>query len=72
MNILHEIYRVAPTEIAFTGINIDEDKQVVLKGRGFAMSDVFKLVKKLNESDMFENVKASYTRTKKEKEMIKK
>lgn len=66
--ILHEIYTIAPPEIYFRGIDIDENKQVILKGYGFAMSDVFKFIKKLEESKMFANVKASYTRTKKERE----
>ena len=68
LNMLHEIYKITPPEISLTSINIDENKQVVLKGRGFAMSDVFKFIKTLEESPMLENVKASYTRTKKEKE----
>ncbi len=68
LGILHEIYGVTPAEISLSGIDIDENKQVVLKGRGFAMSDVFKFIKRLEESKLFANVKASYTRTKKEKE----
>ena len=41
---------------------------VELKGGGLAMSDVFKYVKKLEESGMFENVKTTYTTTKKDKD----
>ncbi len=67
LTILHEIYAVIPQEISLNNIEIEENKQVVLKGRGFAMSDVFKFIKKIEESPMFANVKASYTRTKKEK-----
>ena len=68
LNIMHEIYKMTPPEISLGSIDIDEEKQVVLKGRGFTMSDVFRFIKKLEESPMFENVKASYTRTRKEKE----
>ncbi|MDO8525065.1 MAG: pilus assembly protein PilM [Candidatus Omnitrophota bacterium] len=67
LTILHEIYTVTPPEISLTSIDIEESKQVVLKGRSFAMSDVFKFIKKIEESAMFANVKASYTRTKREK-----
>jgi hypothetical protein len=62
-----EIYRVTPKEITLTDMNIDEKQTVVLKGRGAAMSDVFKYVKTLEESDMLENVKTTYTRTKNDK-----
>lgn len=68
LNTLHELYVITPPEIYFRGIDIDENKQVTLKGYGFVMSDVFKFIKKLEESKVFANVKASYTRTKKEKE----
>ena len=68
LNILHEIYKVVPPEISLNSIDIDEGKQAVLKGRGFTMSDVFKFVKKLEESATFESVKATYTRAKKETE----
>ena len=71
LGILHGIYGVTPAEISLSSIDIDENKQVVLKGRGFAMSDVFKFIKRLEESKLFANVKASYTRTKKEKEADK-
>lgn len=65
---LNEIYRVTPKEISLTDIDIDEKQMVVLRGHGFAMSDVFKYVKMLEESDMFENVKTSYTRVKNDKD----
>jgi len=68
VNIIHEIYGITPPEISLSAIDIDEDKQVILKGRGYAMSEVFKFIKKLEESDIFSNVKAAYTRTRKEKE----
>ncbi|MDD5225732.1 MAG: pilus assembly protein PilM [Candidatus Omnitrophica bacterium] len=65
---LNEIYKVTPKEIYLTDIDIDEKQTVVLKGHGFAMSDVFKYVKMLEESNMFENVKTTYTRVKNEKD----
>ena len=68
IEVINEIYAVTPKEIYLTDINIDEKQSIVLKGGGLAMSDVFKYVKKLEESDMFESVKTTYTTTKKEKD----
>jgi len=69
MNVLHEIYRLTPKEIHFTNINIEENKQAVLQGRAFAMSNVFEFVTTLESSPYFENVKTTYTTTKKEKKV---
>jgi len=68
MEIINEIYAITPKEIYLTDVSIDEKQAIILKGGAFAMSDVFKYVKKLEESDMFENVKTTYTTTKKEKD----
>ncbi|MCX5678721.1 MAG: pilus assembly protein PilM [Candidatus Omnitrophica bacterium] len=68
IEVINEIYKITPKEIYLTDINIDEKQTVVLKGGGLAMSDVFKYVKKLEESDMLENVKTTYTTTKKDKD----
>jgi len=66
INILNEIYKLTPKEIHFTDINIEEKKQAVLKGLAVAMSDVFKFVTVLENSHYFENVKTTYTTTKKD------
>lgn len=68
IEVINEIYAITPREIYLTDINIDEKQSIVLKGGGTAMSDVFKYVKKLEESDMFENVKTTYTTTKKDRD----
>ncbi len=68
LDFITEIYRVTPQEIALTDIDIDEKRTVVLRGYGSAMSDVFKFVKILEESEKFENVKTSYTRIKNDKD----
>jgi len=65
---LKEIYRITPEEISLTDIDIDEKEKVVLKGHGFAMSDVFKYAKILEDSEMFENVKTPSIRVKNDKE----
>lgn len=68
IEVISEIYKITPKEIYLTDINIDEKQTIVLKGGGLAMSDVFKYVKKLEGSHMFENVKTTYTTTKKDKD----
>ena len=68
IDIIDEIYRITPMEIYIMDISIDEKQDVTLKGGSAAMSDVFKYVKILEESDIFENVKTAYTTTKKEKD----
>ncbi len=67
IEVINEIYSITPREIYLTDMNIDEKQSIVLKGGGLAMSDVFKYVKKLEESEMFENVKTTYTTTKKDR-----
>ncbi len=67
LNILYETYKLTPKEIYFTNISLEEGKRVVLQGRAFAMSNVFEFVTTLENSPFFENVKTTYTTTKKEK-----
>jgi len=66
IEVITEIYKITPKEIHLTDINIDEKRTIVLKGGGSAMSDVFKYVKTLEGSNMFENVRTTYTTTKKD------
>ncbi|PIU42461.1 MAG: hypothetical protein COS99_00120 [Candidatus Omnitrophica bacterium CG07_land_8_20_14_0_80_42_15] len=68
LNMLSKICELTPKEIHFTSIDIEERKQVILKGRALAMSDVFKFVTSLENSSYFENVKATHTTTKKDKD----
>jgi Tfp pilus assembly PilM family ATPase len=68
LDCIEEIYKLTPREISLTDIDIDEKHAVVLKGYGSAMSDVFKYVKMLEGSDIFENVKTAYTRLKNDKD----
>lgn len=69
IDILNEVYRITSKEIYFTSITIEEKKQVTLKGRAFAMSDVFKFVTTVENSPYFENVKTTHTTTKKEQDI---
>ncbi len=66
INILNEIYKLTPKEMYLTSINIEEKNKTILRGRANAMSDVFKYVTTLEASDLFDNVSATYTSTKKE------
>lgn len=66
LDCIREIYRITPGEITLTSIDVEERRAVILKGYGFTMSDVFKYVKVLEESDKYETVKTAYTRIKNE------
>ena len=68
INILNEIYRLIPREIYLTNIDIEERNRAILRGRAFAMSGVFKFVATLENSPYFENVKTTYTTTRKEED----
>jgi len=67
IDILTEIYRVTSKEIYFVNVDIEEKQRVTLRGRAYAMSDVFEFVTTLENSPYFENVKTTHTTTKKEK-----
>jgi len=66
INLLNEIHKTIPREIYLTDISIERGKQVILKGRALAMSDVFKFVTVLEKSPYFKDVKNTYATTKKE------
>ena len=66
INVLHEVHSLTPKEIHFTNISIEEDKQTVFQGRATEMSNVFSFVTTLENSPYFENVKTTYTTTKKD------
>ncbi len=66
INVLHEVHKLTPREIYFTNINIEEDEKTILQGRAKEMSNVFSFVTILENSPYFENVKTTYTTTKKD------
>jgi len=68
VNILNEVHKLTPNEIYFTNINIEEKERAVLQGRAEAMSHVFSFVTTLENSPYFENVKTTYTTTKKDQD----
>ena len=66
INVLKEVHQLTPKEISYTNIDIDEDDKVGLQGRASEMSTVFSFVTTLEKSPYFENVKTTYTTTKKD------
>jgi len=66
LSLLSGLYEVIPKEIYLTSVDIERKKQLTIKGRAPAMSDVFKFVGILENSHYFKNVKNSYTTQKKE------
>jgi Tfp pilus assembly PilM family ATPase/Tfp pilus assembly protein PilN len=68
INILQEIYSLTPKEIYYTRVDIEEKNQAVLTGNADAMSDVFAFVTILENSPHLENVKTTYTTTKREQD----
>lgn len=66
IDVLYEMTSIVPKEIYLININIDDKKQVVLRGRAAAMVDVFNFVTTLENSPIFHNVKLTYTSIKKE------
>ena len=65
LDIVNEIYRLTPDEIYFTNISVEDKSEAILRGCALAMSDVFTFVTTLEESRYFENVKTTYTTTRK-------
>jgi Fimbrial assembly protein (PilN) len=66
--LLYELQRIVPKEIAVNFISIDELNNVILRGQGVQLSDVFKFVTTLEGSIYFDGVSTKYTRTKKVKD----
>jgi Tfp pilus assembly protein PilN len=68
INVFHEVHRLTPKEIYFTNVNIEEEEKAILQGRAKEMSNVFSFVTTLENSSYFENVKTTYTTTKKDQD----
>jgi Tfp pilus assembly PilM family ATPase len=66
LTMLSGLYEVIPKEIYLTSVDIERKKQMIIKGRATAMSDVFKFVGVAESSRYFKNVKNTYTATKKD------
>ena len=64
---IHELYRITPTDIYLTSLDMDEEGNIAVQGVSESMSQVFAYTKALDDSPMFKNVKTKSTTTKKER-----
>lgn len=60
IDIIREIYKIAPANVFLTSLNYEEGKSVVLKGNARTLSEVLKFVNNLETSGYFENAKLKY------------
>lgn len=56
IDVLSELYRITPSQITFTSFSFDENNQLAIKGQAEDLSDVFKFVHTLEESEYFQGV----------------
>ncbi len=62
-----EMYKIIPSEIYLSNINVDESGAVSVQGISESMSRVFSLVSSLEDSNLFYGVKTKSTSTKKDR-----
>jgi hypothetical protein len=63
-SILYELQKNTPREIALQWIEMDPSKRITVRGQSVQLSDVFRFVTILDESEFFKEVQTKYTRTK--------
>ena len=61
LEVLTELYRLTPLEIALGDIRLDEQRKFSIKGTAEAMSVVFSFVDSMEKSRYFKDVKTKYT-----------
>ena len=62
------LQKLTPQSIAVNYISLDEQNNVILRGQGAQLSDVFQFIGALDKSAYFKSATAKYTRTKKVKD----
>lgn len=62
---LAELHAITPGKISLSHVGIETRDNVSIRGRAAAMADVFEFVKVLEDSRMFANVAAPYTKARK-------
>ena len=67
INYLYEISKLLPSEIVLTNMSFLKDEKLDVKGRTKEMSDVFKFITTLENSQYFQDVQTRYTTKKKVK-----
>lgn len=68
INYLYEISKLLPPDVVVLSLSFQQDDKVDLKGRTREMSDVFKLIKTLEDSPYFKDVENRYTTKKRVKD----
>jgi len=67
LDVMKELYRLIPEEMYLQNIFLDETGQVNIQGISESMSTVFDVVKALEDSELFKNVKTRSTTAKKDR-----
>ncbi len=67
LDVLNEIYRLIPTEMYLQNIFMDEAGEINIQGISESMSTVFNVVKALEDSALFKNVKTRSTTASKDR-----
>jgi len=67
LDVLEELYRLIPEEMYLQNIFLDENGQINIQGISESMSTVFDVVKALEDSSLFKNVKTRSTTAKKDR-----
>lgn len=68
LNMLDELFLRTPKTIYYKKMEIDEKRNIILRGRAATMSEIFNFITTLEESDKIANVKTNFTTTKETKE----
>ncbi|MBN2119638.1 MAG: pilus assembly protein PilM [Candidatus Omnitrophica bacterium] len=68
LRLLSELQKVMPEEIAVEFVSLSEQKKVTLRGQARELSEVFKFVTTLENTEYFKEVQTRYTRKKKVKD----
>ena len=66
--IFNSLQKLTPQSIAINYMSLDEENNVILRGQGAQLSDVFQFIGALEKSEYFKSATAKYTRTKKIKD----
>jgi len=66
--VFSELQKKMPAELIVTGINMDNQNRIIIRGQATQLSDVFKFVGILDKTEYFKDVETRSTRKKKIKE----
>lgn len=66
--VISQLQKITPDEITVNFMALDENDNIILRGRAFQLSDVFKFVTSLEKKGTFKDVQTKYTRKRKMKD----